>query len=96
MLGNELDLLQMSLDQDGALERALCSHLGRFRGRLPLVLRLLLLYTDEHFGEEIAFQVLPRLAIFAYANSAMKQQPAKSKNLMSALNQKICEDTKLP
>lgn len=72
MVRNKLNLLQMSLDQDGALERALCSHLGGFRGRLPLVLGLLLLYADEHFGEKVAFQVLPRLAIFAYADGAME------------------------
>ena len=72
MVRNKLDLLQVSLDQDGALESALGSHLCRFRGRLPLVLGLLLLYTDEHFGEKIAFQVLPRLAIFAYADSTME------------------------
>lgn len=54
MFRDELNLLQVSLDQDGALEGALGSHLGRFRGCLPLVLGLFLLDTDEHLGEKIA------------------------------------------
>lgn len=96
MIGNKLDLLQVSLDQDGTLESALGPHLGRLRGRLPLILRLLLLYANKHFGEEIALQVLPRLAIFAYANGAMEQQTAESVDSISALYQKILEGAYLP
>lgn len=68
----------MLLDQDGPLERTL--------GELALLLLVgplwcctsLLLDTDEHVGKEEAFQLLPRLAISAHTNGAMKSKFAKS------------------
>jgi len=75
-----LDLLQMSLNQDGAFQRTLGFDLGCVRHRVPglLVDDLFLFDADQHLGEEKALQILPRLAIFAHTNSAIQDQFAKS------------------
>lgn len=61
-----------------------------------MVLGLLLLDADEHLCEKIAFQILPRLAVFAYADGTMKQQSAEPAREILAPRQMGCSDACLP
>ena len=70
------DLLQVLLDQDGALQ----STAGglSLRSLRPVLIPLwrcgafLLLDADEHLGEEVALEFLPGLSILAHANGAVE------------------------
>lgn len=61
----------MSLDQNGTFEGTP----GRLKLRRLFVVLLALVFlfldADEHFREQITFQVLPRVAIFSDAHAAV-------------------------
>ena len=67
-------MLQVLLDQDRTFQRAS----GQFAVGIAIdILRcgsLLLFHTDQHFRKQKAFQLLPRLPIFAHSDGAMQTQ----------------------
>ena len=71
-------MLQVLLDQYGSLERAP----RELALRIPICIlwrsALLLFHTDQHFSEEEALELLPRLAVFADFHSPVKSQSPKS------------------
>lgn len=80
-VGRVLDVVEVLLDEDGALEGAFC--LGERGGGVPLGRRrrLLLLDADEHLGEEVALELLPRLAVLADADVAVEAQLAEAREV---------------
>src|SRR4051794_17554959 len=73
------DSPEVFLDEDGALERAFWLLLsGAFRAVPRLLSRhLLLLHANQHFGEEVALELLPRLAVLANADNAVQPKLAE-------------------
>ena len=73
-----LHVLQMLLDQDGPFKRAP----GEFALRIPICIlwwrALFLFHADQHFREEEALELLPRLAVFTDSHSAVEPQSSKS------------------
>ena len=71
-------MFQMLLDQDGSFKRAP----GEFALGISICIlwrrALLLLHADQHFCEEEALELLPRLAVFADSHSPVKAQSPKS------------------
>ena len=73
-----LDMLQMFLDQDRSFKRAS----GEFALRVAICILwggpLFLLHANEHFREKEAFELLPRLPVFADSHSSIEPQSPKS------------------
>ena len=67
-----LNMLQVLLDQNRSFKRAS----GEFALGISICIlwrrALLLLHADEHFREEEALELLPRLAVFADSHSAVE------------------------
>lgn len=70
-------MLQVLLDQNGSFKRAS----GEFALRIAICIlwrgALFLFYANEHFREEEAFELLPRLPIFADSHSTIEPQAPK-------------------
>ena len=71
-------MLQVFLDQNRSFKRAS----GEFALRVAICIlwrsALLLFHANEHFREKEAFELLPRLAVFADSHSSIEPQSPKS------------------
>lgn len=80
----------MLLDKNGTLE---CTSYLALRSVIVIlmivVVMSLLLHADEHFGEEIALQFLPILAVFAHVNFTVETQLSEPMNVSVKSKQKI-------